>query len=87
MPAPFQQVRFVWSTPMESRLFLVAAAGQFSSRHVWGLEQVWNLAGQSWRLIVEEDSRARDIPVQMEERVGSHGPAAVTGLGARYAVS
>jgi hypothetical protein len=68
-------------------LILVAAADQSSLRERLGVgEKAWNLGGQCWRLVVEEDAGARDIPVKMEKRVGSHGAAAVAGLGARDAV-
>ena len=69
-------------------LILVAAANQSSLRKLLSVGQkTWNLGGQCWRLVIEEDAGARDIPVQMEERVGSNGSAAVAGLGAGYSVS
>ena len=70
------------------RLNLVAAADESALRERLSVgEKSWNLGGQCWRLVVEEDAGARDISVQMEERVGSNGSAAVTGLGARYSIS
>ena len=72
----------------ESQSILVAAADQSALRKWLSVcEKCWNLGGECWRLVVEEDPGARDIPVQMEERVGSNRSAAVTGFSARYSVS
>lgn len=87
MPAPFKFIQFVAPLAHEVTSILVAAADYFSPCRSGSRKKRWNLAGQRRRLIVEEDTGARYITIQTEERIGSHGPAAVTGLCARYAVS